>query len=78
MSGAVRSGPGPSAPDPEERSGSVAPVTRRVDVRLVGTVAVGASLVAAAAVSLALPSSEVGYLATAVLIALALLLTLVA
>jgi hypothetical protein len=39
---------------------------------------VGASMVAAAAVSLALPSSGVGYLATAVLIALALLLTLVA
>jgi len=78
VSGAVRTGPGPSAPDPEDRSGSGAPGTRHVDVGLVRTVVVGASLVAATTVSLALPSSEVGYLATAVLIALALVLTLVA
>ena len=56
----------------------LAPPARRFDVQLATTIAAGLVLVAAGAVALALPSSEVGYVATAVLVALALLLTLIA
>jgi hypothetical protein len=51
---------------------------RRFDVRLAAMAAVAVVLVVAAGVALASPSGEVGWAATAVLVGLALLLTLVA